>query len=141
LYESGFIIHESKNLLLYRGAPSADIDKGDFPGVWLAKKKDTAAEYGKLWVFELEPNVRILKDPNLRTMVKKYFKSLPDTHMYDSEDDSEDGEEGFELLMFPDDDFVSFLKKHGFDGYEHHSDTFLFNTKKIKKSYAYENDK
>ena len=125
----------SNNLTYYRGAPSSDNDKGDFPGVWMAKDKKTAEQYGNVWVFELDPSVRILKGSELNKTAKEFFKSLPYEHMYENEEGEEDD---FELLMFPDDDFVSFLKKRGFDGYEHHSDTFLFNTSKIKSKYAWE---
>jgi 8-oxo-dGTP pyrophosphatase MutT (NUDIX family) len=133
-------VEGSNNLIYYRGAPSSDINKGDFPGVWMAKDKKTAEQYGKVWVFELDPSVRILKGRlELNKIAKEFFESLPYDHIYESEEGG-DEEDNYELFMFPDDDLVEFLKKRGFDGYEHHSDTFIFNTKKIKNKYSCEDN-
>ena len=122
------VIYEKGGEIYWRGSENGpEIGKGDFGGIWLAKEKNIAAQYGDLYKFRVNsPNLLNWSSAISRELEIEFNKRYPEEEQYSNQDG-----EWTELWMFPPPKWIEMLKEKGYDGYVNGSDTFIFNLKKV----------
>ena len=113
---------------MYRGslAPKDILGGGDFPGVFLSTKKEYAAQYGAIKEYYVVQGQRLLDldDIVVKELIGEFSKKYPKViNLIDNLPD--------DLFLFPNDEWVKFLRSKGYTGTSIGSDRFIFNPKDV----------
>lgn len=140
---------------LYRGAPSANLNKGSFEGTWMGTDQRIAETYGKVHSFKVTQDMKLLDaeadfegsghvGSNVQKLLTEFYTKHPELDInanlkYLKKGDMEALDEiEIETFAFPDPKFIKFLKEKGYEGYYTNKDTgigrelFLFNKKGVQ---------
>lgn len=121
----------SKPTIMYRGAETPELGKGQFGGTFLATDEKTAGQYGPVHSFQVSAKKFLdIDDPQAEALSAQYLKQHPD----DAPNYDPDVEPGaaHELWMFPTRGWKAFLEEKGFEGTSIGKDHFVFDAGKVK---------
>jgi len=104
--------------IFYRGGKTKNWGKGDTKGLWVTDDINYAKMYGKIHKYKIKNNINLLNiwTDEAQELLEKFFK----------DDNNTD-----DIWYNPDNKFIKFLEKQGYDGFCNNQNYLLFNKKVI----------
>ena len=122
---------------LYRAAPTAEFNKGRYPGTFFSVREEGVREGYPVHQFDSPSNLRLfepVESLKTRRLLKEFLESHPEEEeqMGEGQDGTYPGyvRELGNLMEQPDEKWAGFLKSKGFAGFKNGSDVFLFDPAK-----------
>ena len=103
--------------LFYRGAKTKEFNKGNTRGLWVTEDRQYAKMYGKLQRYKVKNDINILNIwvDEAEELLEEFFRNDINTD---------------DIWYNPNNEFIDFLERKGYDGFLNNQNLLLFNPKR-----------